>query len=58
MAANGLHLAVEATADPAERGRQYLSTRIRGLEGTRAAGFVLTCIPMEGRWSSDSSTGC
>ena len=54
VAANGLHGAVKAAADPAERGRQYLAARIRGLEGTRAAGFVLTRTPAEGRWSPDS----
>ncbi len=51
----GLHDAVRAAADPAERGRQYLAARIRGLEGTRrAAGFVLTHTPAGGKWSADS----
>jgi hypothetical protein len=54
VAANGLHGAVKAAADPTDKGRQYLAARLRGLEGTRAAGFVLTRTPAEGRWSPDS----
>jgi hypothetical protein len=54
VTASGLHDAVKAAADPADKGRQYLAARIHGLEGTRAAGFVLTRIPAEGKWSPDS----
>jgi hypothetical protein len=54
VTANGLHDAVKGAADPAAKGRQYLASRIRNLEGTRAAGFVLTRTPVEGRWSPDS----
>jgi hypothetical protein len=50
----GLHDAVREAADPAGRGRQYLAARVRGLEGTRAAGFVLDRMPAEGRWSPDA----
>lgn len=45
--------AVRAAADPAGRGRQYLAAKVRALDGTRAAGFVLARSPSEGRWSPD-----
>ena len=54
VTASGLHEAVKEVADPTAKGRQYLASRIRNLEGTRAAGFVLSRIPAEGRWSPDS----
>ncbi len=44
---------VRAAADPAGRGRQYLATVVRGLDGTRAAGFVLTRSASAGRWTAD-----
>jgi hypothetical protein len=44
---------VRAVADPAGRGRQYLATLVRGLDGTRAAGFVLTRSASAGRWTPD-----
>ncbi len=44
---------VVQAADPAGRGRQYLAARVRGLAGTRAAGFVLVHSPSDGRWSAD-----
>ncbi|WP_376091229.1 hypothetical protein ACE7GA_21345 [Roseomonas sp. CCTCC AB2023176] len=45
--------AVKVIADPAGRGRQYLATRIAGLAGTRAGGFVLMVHRPEGRHSPD-----
>jgi hypothetical protein len=44
---------VRAAADPAGRGRQYLAAKVRALDGTRAAGFVLARSPSEGKWSPD-----
>lgn len=44
---------VKAAADPMGRGRQYLAARIRTLDGTRAAGFVLTRSPSAGKWEPD-----
>ena len=44
---------VRMAADPAGRGRQYLATVVRGLDGTRAAGFVLIRSPSTGRWTPD-----
>jgi len=44
---------VRDAADPAGRGRQYLAAKVRALDGTRAAGFVLARSPSEGRWSPD-----
>lgn len=48
-----LHEDVRAVADPAGKGRQYLAATIGKLEGTRAAGFVLTRIRTTGKWSPD-----
>jgi hypothetical protein len=44
---------VRRAADPMSRGRQYLSAKVRALDGTRAAGFVLTRSASEGKWSPD-----
>lgn len=44
---------VRAAADPAGRGRQYLAAKVRALDGTRAASFVLTRSPSGGRWGPD-----
>ncbi|MCA3283844.1 MAG: toprim domain-containing protein [Roseomonas sp.] len=44
---------VKDAADPAGRGRQYLASVIRTLDGTRAAGFVLTRSASVGRWQPD-----
>lgn len=44
---------VKDTADPAGRGRQYLATVIRALDGTRAAGFVLVRSASVGKWEAD-----
>jgi hypothetical protein len=48
-----LHSDVRELADPANRGRQYLASRVRGLIGTRIAGFVLVKEATEGKWSAD-----
>jgi len=53
VAVSDLAEPVRAAADPADRGRQYLATVIRSLDGTRAAGFVLARSPSEGKWSAD-----
>jgi hypothetical protein len=44
---------VRMAADPMGRGRQYLAARIRALDGTRAAGFVLARSPSAGKWEPD-----
>jgi len=44
---------VRDAADPAGRGRQYLAAKVRALDGTRAAGFVLTRSPSVGKWHPD-----
>lgn len=48
---SGLDAAVTCIADPQGRGRQYLAIFIGHLEGTRAAGFVMTRQEPVGRWS-------
>jgi hypothetical protein len=48
-----LKQAARDVADPDGRGRQYLANRIRTLEGTRAAGFVLIRHAPEGKHSAD-----
>ncbi|PZP41676.1 MAG: hypothetical protein DI601_20490 [Azospirillum brasilense] len=53
VAVAGLRDSVRAVADPEGRGRQYLAARIRALEGTRAAGFVLVRSPSVGKWNPD-----
>lgn len=53
MAVAKLGDAVRAAADPAGRGRQYIAAAVRALDGTRAAGFVLTRSPSEGKWGAD-----
>ena len=42
---------VRMVADPQNKGRQYLAAYIRRLEGTRAAGFVLTRNDAAGKWT-------
>jgi hypothetical protein len=54
VAVRELHSEVTAAADPDGRGRQYLATRIRGLEGTRLGGFVLHRRPGTDKWSADT----
>jgi hypothetical protein len=44
---------VKDAADPAGRGRQYLTPVIRAWDGTRAAGFVLTRSASVGIWGAD-----
>jgi hypothetical protein len=53
MAVADLAEPVKVAADPAGRGRQYLASVIRALDGTRAAGFVLTRGASVGRWQPD-----
>jgi hypothetical protein len=53
VAVADLAQSVRDAADPAGRGRQYLAAKIRALDGTRAAGFVLRRSPSAGRWSPD-----
>ena len=43
---------VKGVVDPQGRGRQYLSSRIEKLAGTRMAGFVLTRQAPAGRWGA------
>ena len=45
---------VRAAGDPIGRGRQFLAARVRALDGTRAAGFVLTRSPSPGKWTADA----
>jgi hypothetical protein len=47
-----LDAAVKQIVDPQDRGRQYLATRIAGLAGTRAAGFVLSRQVPAGKWGA------
>lgn len=49
-----LHDAVQRIADPVGKGRQFLATQIRHLDGTRVAGYLLTHVPAIGRWTPDS----
>jgi hypothetical protein len=53
MAVADLAELVKVAADPAGRGRQYLASVIRALDGTRAAGFVLARSASVGRWQPD-----
>jgi hypothetical protein len=48
-----LHEDVRLVADPAGKGRQHLAAMVAKLEGTRAAGFVLTRHRSVGKWSPD-----
>jgi hypothetical protein len=52
IAANNLDFAVKDVIDPQGRGRQYLAAAIMRLEGTRAAGFVLTRQESAGTWGA------
>jgi hypothetical protein len=45
-----LHETAKSAIDPQGRGRQYISTRVAGLAGTHAAGFVLTRQEPAGKW--------
>jgi hypothetical protein len=44
---------VRDVADPQGRGRQFLASTIRKLEGTRTAGFVLVRHAPAGKWTAD-----
>ncbi len=52
MRAALLHDDVRAVADPQNRGRQFLASKLEGLAGTRMAGFVLSRQAAAGRWGS------
>ena len=53
VAVSELHTEVQTLADPANRGRQYVTARVRNLAGTRLGGFVLNHHPMKGTWTAD-----
>ena len=50
--ADKLAQSVKDIADPQGRGRQYLATFLAGLDGTRAAGFVLNRQGPVGKWGA------
>jgi hypothetical protein len=52
VAVAGLHEAVQTTADPQRRGRQYLQRYLPKLVNTRMAGYVLTSQGPAGKWSA------
>jgi hypothetical protein len=52
LAAAKLAQPVLALIDPQGRGRQYVSSRLQQMDGTRAAGFVLSRQPAAGKWSA------
>ncbi len=54
VAVSELHDAVKQVEDPQGRGRQYLSSRLEKLAGTRMAGFVLTRQASTGKWGKAS----
>jgi hypothetical protein len=54
VAIKNLHEDVRAAIDPQGRGRQFLESVIRSMEGTRAAGFVLTCQRPAGKWGTNT----
>src|SRR5262245_23070705 len=43
---------IKKIADPQDRGRQYIAAKIADLNGTRAAGFVMTRQESTGKWSA------
>jgi hypothetical protein len=49
---SGLHEDVRHAADPQGRGRQFLSSQLERLAGTRTAGYVLTRQAPPGRWGA------
>lgn len=54
VAASALHDDVKHLLDPQGRSRQYLSSQLERLQGTRMIGFVLTRQPAAGRWGTAS----
>ena len=52
IAIRDLAYEVRQVADPQDRGRQYLSSRLEKLDGTRVAGFVLTRQAATGKWGA------
>jgi hypothetical protein len=49
---SGLHEDVRHAADPQGRGRQFLSSQLERLAGTRTAGYVLARQAPAGRWGA------
>ena len=52
VACRDLHSEVRDVADPQGRGRQYLSSFLQDLSGTRMAGFVMTRQSPVGNWGT------
>jgi hypothetical protein len=52
VAARELHDDVRRAADPQDRGRQYLTSYLEKLAGTRVAGFVFTRQAPAGKWGA------
>jgi hypothetical protein len=52
MTAAKLAQPVVSLIDPQGRGRQYVSSRLQQMTGTRAGGFTLTRQPSAGKWSA------
>ena len=52
IAVNDLAVPLWNIVDPHSRGRQYMAVAIGRLDGTRAAGFVLSRQPPAGRWTA------
>ncbi len=50
VAVDELHSEVRQAADPQNRGRQYVASKLQKLAGSRMAGFVLTRQPSVGKW--------
>lgn len=51
VAVKDLSLSVLCVVDPQEKGRQYVASVVRGLAGTRLAGYVMTKDELSGKWS-------
>ena len=51
--ANELHDEVRQLLDPHKRGRQYVVSRLKQLEGTRIGGFMLLRECSKGKWSKN-----
>jgi putative DNA primase/helicase len=54
ITAKKLHIEVKSALDPNGKSRQFQVAKLASLNGTRAAGYLLTRIPAIGRWSADS----
>ena len=51
VTASNLHDDVKRVADPQGRGRQFLTSRLEKLAGTRLAGFIFSRQVAPGKWS-------